>query len=128
MNIDNAVVIMTGAGSRIGAAAARAASAAGAHLVLAGRRRERINAVADGLRAARPDRSRGPSWGVAPPRYGRCGEARQNGRQNSVTRLSWVGGYGCAVLRLSGVLPVVEGGGDEGLRHPCEEVDGLVAG
>ena len=57
MNIDDAVIIITGAGSGIGAAAARAASAAGAHLVLAGRRQERINAVADELRAARPDRS-----------------------------------------------------------------------
>jgi short-subunit dehydrogenase len=57
MNIDNAVIIITGAGSGIGAAAARAASAAGAHLVLAGRRQERINAVAGELRAARPDRS-----------------------------------------------------------------------
>lgn len=57
MHIDDAVIIITGAGSGIGAAAARAASAAGAHLVLAGRRQERINTVAEELRTARPDRS-----------------------------------------------------------------------
>ena len=42
MQIDGAVMIVTGAGSGIGAATARAASAAGAHLVLAGRRQDRI--------------------------------------------------------------------------------------
>ena len=57
MDIDGAVMVITGAGSGIGAATARAANAAGAHLVLAGRREERITAVADELRAARPDRS-----------------------------------------------------------------------
>jgi short-subunit dehydrogenase len=57
MQIDEAVMIITGAGSGIGAATARAANTAGAHLVLAGRRQDRIAAVADELRAARPDRS-----------------------------------------------------------------------
>ncbi|MGO8871170.1 MAG: SDR family NAD(P)-dependent oxidoreductase [Acidimicrobiales bacterium] len=57
MEIDGAVMIITGAGSGVGAATARAANAAGAHLVLAGRRQEKINAVADELRAARSDRS-----------------------------------------------------------------------
>jgi NAD(P)-dependent dehydrogenase (short-subunit alcohol dehydrogenase family) len=57
MEIDGAVIIITGAGSGIGAATARAANAAGAHLVLVGRRQELIAAVADELRAARPDRS-----------------------------------------------------------------------
>jgi short-subunit dehydrogenase len=57
MDIDGAVIIITGAGTGIGAATARAANAAGAHLVLAGRRPERITAVAEELRAARPDRS-----------------------------------------------------------------------
>lgn len=57
MEIDGAVMIITGAGSGIGAATARAANAAGAHLVLAGRRQGRIAAVADELRAARPERS-----------------------------------------------------------------------
>ena len=57
MEIDDAVIIVTGAGSGIGAATARAANTAGAHLVLAGRRQEPIAAVADELRAARPDRS-----------------------------------------------------------------------
>jgi len=57
MDIDGAVMIITGAGSGIGAATARAANAAGALVVLAGRRQERINAVAEELRAARPDRS-----------------------------------------------------------------------
>jgi len=56
MDIDGAVMIITGAGSGIGAATARAANAAGAHLVLAGRRQERIEAVAGELRAVRPDR------------------------------------------------------------------------
>lgn len=57
MQIDEAVMIITGAGSGIGAAAARAANAAGAHVVLAGRRQERLASVADRLRAVRPDRS-----------------------------------------------------------------------
>ena len=57
MDIDGAVMIITGAGSGIGAATARAAYAAGAHVVLAGRRPERIDAVAAELRAVRPDRS-----------------------------------------------------------------------
>lgn len=57
MDIDGAVIIITGAGSGIGAATAKAANAAGAHLVLVGRRQELIAAVADELRAARPDRS-----------------------------------------------------------------------
>lgn len=57
MEIDDAVIIITGAGSGIGAATDRAANAAGAHLVLAGRRQELIAAIADELRAARPDRS-----------------------------------------------------------------------
>jgi NAD(P)-dependent dehydrogenase (short-subunit alcohol dehydrogenase family) len=57
MQIDDAVMIITGAGTGIGAATARAASAAGAHVVLAGRRQERITAAADELGAARPDRS-----------------------------------------------------------------------
>lgn len=56
MEIDGAVIIVTGAGSGIGAATARVANAAGAHLVLVGRRQERITAVAGELRAARPDR------------------------------------------------------------------------
>jgi len=41
MEIDGAVMIITGAGSGIGAATDRAANAAGAHLVLAGRRQEK---------------------------------------------------------------------------------------
>jgi NADP-dependent 3-hydroxy acid dehydrogenase YdfG len=49
MNVDQAVVLVTGASSGIGAATARAASRAGAKLVLAARRQERIDALANEL-------------------------------------------------------------------------------
>ena len=49
MNIDRAVVLITGASSGIGAATARAASRDGARLVLAARRDERIAQLADEL-------------------------------------------------------------------------------
>lgn len=54
MELDAAVVIITGAGSGIGAATARAAHAAGAHVVLAGRRSARIDVIADELTALGP--------------------------------------------------------------------------
>src|SRR3954462_4428942 len=46
MRIDGAVVVVTGASSGIGAATARLAAARGARLVLAARRRERVEALA----------------------------------------------------------------------------------
>lgn len=49
MDIGNAVVVVTGASSGIGAATARAAAARGARLVLAARREERISALAQEL-------------------------------------------------------------------------------
>ena len=49
MNIENAVVFITGASSGIGRATARAASAAGARVVLAARREELIEELADEL-------------------------------------------------------------------------------
>lgn len=49
MQRDAKVVVITGAGSGIGAALAREAAAAGAQLVLVGRRAEPLAAVADGL-------------------------------------------------------------------------------
>ncbi|KQQ29181.1 SDR family NAD(P)-dependent oxidoreductase [Frondihabitans sp. Leaf304] len=52
MKIDNSVVIITGASSGIGAATARAAAAAGARVVLAARREDRISALADELDGA----------------------------------------------------------------------------
>lgn len=52
MNIDGAVMLITGASSGIGAATARAASRDGARLVLAARREERIAQLADELREA----------------------------------------------------------------------------
>lgn len=55
MNLDRAIMIITGAGSGIGEATARAAHAAGAHVVLAGRRPEPIAAIADELTASRPE-------------------------------------------------------------------------
>ena len=49
MDIDGAVVMVTGASSGIGEATARAASRAGARLVLAARREDRISRLADEL-------------------------------------------------------------------------------
>ncbi|KPM50582.1 short-chain dehydrogenase [Frankia sp. CcI49] len=49
MNIGEAVVFVTGASSGIGAATARAASQAGARVVLAARREDRIRQIADEL-------------------------------------------------------------------------------
>ncbi|GAA4667757.1 SDR family NAD(P)-dependent oxidoreductase [Frondihabitans cladoniiphilus] len=46
MDINGSVVVITGASSGIGAATARAASAAGARLVLAARREDRVQALA----------------------------------------------------------------------------------
>jgi NAD(P)-dependent dehydrogenase (short-subunit alcohol dehydrogenase family) len=62
MELDGAVMIITGAGSGIGAATARAAHAAGAHVVLAGRRFERLEAIADELTTRPPKR---PALAVA---------------------------------------------------------------
>lgn len=49
MHIENSVIIITGASSGIGAATARAAARAGARLVLAARREDRIKELADEL-------------------------------------------------------------------------------
>ena len=54
MQPDARVVVITGAGSGIGAALAREAAKSGAQLVLAGRRAEPLADVADTLRAALP--------------------------------------------------------------------------
>lgn len=54
MDIDGAVVMVTGASSGIGAATARTASQAGARLVLAARRESRIRQLADELGEAVP--------------------------------------------------------------------------
>lgn len=49
MDIENSVIVITGASSGIGAATARAAARAGARLVLAARREDRVRALADEL-------------------------------------------------------------------------------
>ncbi|MGY1810270.1 SDR family oxidoreductase [Blastococcus sp. SYSU D00669] len=53
MELENSVVLVTGASSGIGAATARAAAAAGARVVLAARREERIEDLAEQLPDAR---------------------------------------------------------------------------
>jgi NAD(P)-dependent dehydrogenase (short-subunit alcohol dehydrogenase family) len=53
VDIENAVVLITGASSGIGEATARAAAAAGARVVLAARREERIRELAEQLPGAR---------------------------------------------------------------------------
>ena len=56
MELDRTTILITGAGSGIGAATARAAHAAGANVVLAGRRAARLEAIADELTSRRPER------------------------------------------------------------------------
>lgn len=56
MDINGAVVLVTGASSGIGAATARAAACAGAQVVLAARRGERLRQLADELGEAVPVR------------------------------------------------------------------------
>jgi NAD(P)-dependent dehydrogenase (short-subunit alcohol dehydrogenase family) len=53
VHIENSVMLVTGASSGIGAATARAAGAAGARVVLAARRDERVRALAEELPDAR---------------------------------------------------------------------------
>ena len=98
MNIDGAVVFITGASSGIGAATARAASRDGARLVLLARREERIAQLADEL---------GNAIAV------RC----------DVTDADQVAKAVQTVLETFGRIDVLVNNAGQGLQAPIDEID-----
>jgi NADP-dependent 3-hydroxy acid dehydrogenase YdfG len=98
VDIENSVILVTGASSGIGAATARAAAAAGARVVLAARREERLSALADEL----PD-----SLAVA------CDVTDADQLAHAVQTA--VDAYGC--------LDVLVNNAGQGLHVPLEAVD-----
>lgn len=98
MDLNQAVMIVTGASSGIGAATARAAAAAGARLVLAARRAERLRELAEQL----PD-------AIAVP----C----------DVTDHAQLRAVAAAALEAYGRIDVLVNNAGQGLHTPLEDVD-----
>jgi NAD(P)-dependent dehydrogenase (short-subunit alcohol dehydrogenase family) len=98
MRIEGAVVLVTGASSGIGAATARQAAARGARVVLAARRRERIEALAEEL----PD-------AVAVP--------------TDVTDVEQVRAMVDAAVERYGRVDVLVNNAGQGLHVPIESID-----
>lgn len=115
MELNHAVMIVTGASSGIGAATARAAAEAGARVVLAARRHERITELADELpdalagRCDVTDRSEVRKVvDAALERYGRIDVLVNNAGQGLHTRLEDVDADDFrAILDLNVVAPLV---------------------
>jgi NADP-dependent 3-hydroxy acid dehydrogenase YdfG len=98
MDINEAVVLVTGASSGIGAATARAAASAGARVVLAARREDRIRQLADELGHAVPVR---------------C----------DVTDADEVAAAVDAATTAFGRIDVLVNNAGQGLHEPIEEID-----
>ncbi|MGT2463051.1 SDR family NAD(P)-dependent oxidoreductase [Sinomonas atrocyanea] len=98
MDLNQAVMIVTGASSGIGAATARAAAAAGARLVLAARRAERLRELAEQLPHA-----------IAVP----C----------DVTDHAQLRAVAAAALEAYGRIDVLVNNAGQGLHTPLEDVD-----
>ena len=100
MQVDGAVVVITGASAGIGAATARAAARAGARLALLARRQERLTALAEEL-----------------------GSARALALQCDVTDTAQVRAALQQVVDVFGRLDVVVNNAGQGLQATVEQVD-----
>jgi NADP-dependent 3-hydroxy acid dehydrogenase YdfG len=98
MDINGAVVLVTGASSGIGAATARAASRAGARVVLAARREDRIRQLADELGDAVPV----------------CCDVTDSGQVTAAVRTA---------TDTFGRIDVLVNNAGQGLQAPIDEID-----